>query len=338
MKKLIIIGIIVSILMIIVFGFIIIGLILSKSNTSGVIEVGLPNSLSKEDGYVYKTKEELETDFRKFEQTKVNFNKYNYVLIGITYNSCSEENIRIRSYSVNNKTIKVDATYNVSCGFCANLKEYFLLEVDKTSIDEYEVELNYKALNKPHCNLTTEEKPIIYIYPKEDLNVTIKVSNPELLTTTYPRYYNNGWEVFAKSDGTLYDKKTKKEYYALYWEGTNKKSEIKKDGFVVERSNTSAFLEEKLKQLGLTDREINEFIIFWLPKLDKNKYNYVRFETRKEIDSYMKLDINPKPDTIIRVWMDYKPLDKMINVEEQILETPQREGSTVVEWGGSLIK
>ena len=68
-----------------------------------------------------------------------------------------------------------------------------------------------------------------------------------------------------------------------------------------------------------------------------NKYNYIRFETLDEINSYMPLIIEPQPDTLIRVLMDYKPLDKKINVNEQQLSTPIRNGFTVVEWGGSEI-
>ena len=51
----------------------------------------------------------------------------------------------------------------------------------------------------------------------------------------------------------------------------------------------------------------------------------------------MSLDINPKPDTLIRVMMDYKPLDDYIEVKEQVLNPVIRSGFTVVEWGGSLI-
>ena len=52
----------------------------------------------------------------------------------------------------------------------------------------------------------------------------------------------------------------------------------------------------------------------------------------------MPLDITPNPDTIIRILMDYKPLDKKIIVKEQNLITSERTGFTVVEWGGSEIK
>ena len=180
------------------------------------------------------------------------------------------------------------------------------------------------------------DKPIIYIYPEEDMNVEVTVSNPEKFTVTYPKY-ENGWKVKALTDGTLIDKNNKK-YYALYWEGNGDKDSINKDGFVVKGEDSASFLEEKLEILGLNYKEKNEFIMYWLPKLESNKYNYIRFKTREEIDNNMKLNINPEPDTLIRVMMEYKGLDKKIKVKEEKLTKVERKGYTVVEWGGTEIK
>ena len=52
----------------------------------------------------------------------------------------------------------------------------------------------------------------------------------------------------------------------------------------------------------------------------------------------MPLEINPNPDIIIRVLMTFKGLQSPIDVEEQKLDTPERTGFTVVEWGGTEIK
>ena len=180
------------------------------------------------------------------------------------------------------------------------------------------------------------DKPIIYIYPEEDMDVEVTVSNPEKFTVTYPKY-EDGWKVKALTDGTLIDKNNKK-YYALYWEGNGDKDSINKDGFVVKGEDSASFLEEKLEILGLNYKEKNEFIMYWLPKLESNKYNYIRFKTREEIDNNMKLNINPKPDTLIRVMMEYKGLDKKIKLKEEKLTKVERKGYTVVEWGGTEIK
>lgn len=180
-------------------------------------------------------------------------------------------------------------------------------------------------------------KPIIYLYPVEDTEITVKLGKPNNLTVTYP-IYNNGWTVIAKPDGTLIDKNTGRKLYSLYWEGKHTEPINMNEGFVVKGEDSVKFLEEKLAILGLNDKEAEEFIIYWLPKLQENKYNYIRFASMDEINKNMPLELSKEPDSIIRVLMQYKALDKPIKVSEQVLETPNRVGFTVVEWGGTIIK
>lgn len=183
----------------------------------------------------------------------------------------------------------------------------------------------------------TPLKPIIYLYPEEETKLTVKLGNKENITCSYPEY-KDGWKILAKPDGTLIDLETNRKLYALYWEGKNMESKAEyKEGYCIKGEDTAKFLEEKLEKLGLNYKESEEFIIYWLPKLEKNKYNYIRFASMEEINEYMPLEISKEPDTIIRVLMEYKPLDKYIEVKEQELEMPERKGFTVVEWGGTEI-
>ena len=188
-------------------------------------------------------------------------------------------------------------------------------------------------------NSLSEDKPIIYLYPEETTEVTVKVGVEEKLTCTYPKYESSGWKVIAEPSGRLTDAKTGRELYCLYWEGNNTTKGNFKEGFVVKGEDSASFLEEKLEILGLNAREAEEFIIYWLPQMEKNEYNYIRFETLEEINENMPLDVSPKPDTIIRINMEWKALSKPIKVEEQKLEqAPKRTGFTLVEWGGTILK
>ena len=181
-------------------------------------------------------------------------------------------------------------------------------------------------------------KPIIYLYPEEETEVTVTLGNSDLITCSYPKYID-GWNVLAYPNGDLIDLDTNRTLYSLYYESTNAiRFEVEDEGFVVAREDTAEFLEEKLEVLGLTQREAEEFIIYWLPKLEENEYNYIRFATYEELEENMPLEIDPEPDTIIRVLMTYKGLDEPIEVEEQILETPERTGFVAVEWGGTEIE
>ena len=181
-------------------------------------------------------------------------------------------------------------------------------------------------------------KPIIYLYPEEITNVTVALGYPENTTHTYPKY-QGPWQVQAEPNGDLTDLKTGRHYYALYWEGKNTVStDTPTEGFIVKGEETIPFLEEKLDQLGLTEREAEEFIVYWLPKLESNPYNFIRFQTMAEQNKNMPLIITPAPKTLIRVMMEYDNLDNPIQIKEQTLPSkPERNGFTVVEWGGTKL-
>ena len=180
-------------------------------------------------------------------------------------------------------------------------------------------------------------KPIIYLYPETETNVSVELGNPEKITCSYPKY-TSGWKVIAKPNGDLTEIDSGKELYALYYESENKiPFSVEQDGFIVKGEDSARFLEEKLKILGLTDREAEEFIVYWLPRLEANPYNYIRFATQEEIDANMPLTITPTPDTTIRVMMVWKGLVSPIKVQEQQLESVARNGFVAVEWGGTEI-
>lgn len=180
-------------------------------------------------------------------------------------------------------------------------------------------------------------KPIIYLYPTEPTDVRVTVSHPELFTAQYPTY-GDGWRVMATPDGRLIDGATGRDLYALYYESTRIVPAHRTDqGFVVPGDQTASFLEQALPQLGLSPREAEEFIVYWLPILQDNPYSYIRFESAAEQAANQALTITPAPDTVIRVMMDWRRLDQPITVTPQVLTSPARQGFVAVEWGGTEI-
>ena len=203
------------------------------------------------------------------------------------------------------------------------------------------LELNHfqeSSTYTPHVQIDVMKKPIIYLYPTTETLISVKRLNDRNITCSYPKY-NGEWKVLAKPNGDLKDLSSNKNLYSLYYESKSEIDfKIEKDGFIVNSNEVSKFLEEKLSILGLTEREAEEFIVYWLPKLEANKYNYIRFATQKEINKNMPLEINPTPDSIIRILMTFKGLDEPIKVTEQKLTTPNRTGFVAVEWGGTEIE
>lgn len=194
-----------------------------------------------------------------------------------------------------------------------------------------------KIQGKELPSITSEKyrKPVIYLYPEETSEVSVRLGFKGNLTVTYP-LYNDGWNVTAEPDGTLTDASGKKYNY-LYWEGNSDAEFDMSEGFCVKGSDTAEFLEEALEKLGLTRREANEFIVYWLPYMEGNAYNVISFQKEAYTDCAV-LDVSPEPDTVIRVFMAYYPSEKAVDIPVQQLTAPERVGFTVVEWGGSEIK
>lgn len=268
----------------------------------------------------------------------------NYIVF--SYTAYNQPIIKARlgavSYSSDNVNLYVwDDTF----GSSADISAYSIIIPTQKEINDVNViglytdeEFNDIKNNIDHSDYPSIDKPIIYLYPTKEIEVSVKLLNSDKIIYSYPKYID-GWNVLAKPNGDLVNLDNERYLYSLYYESESvEEFNITQEGFVVKGEESTKFLEEKLEILGLNEREIEEFIIYWLPKLESNKYNYIRFASQEEINKNMPLDINPSPDSIIRVLMTFKGLDNYIEVKEQQLVTPIRKGFVVVEWAGTEIK
>ena len=187
-------------------------------------------------------------------------------------------------------------------------------------------------------DLPVAAKPVIYLYPKEETDVHVELELTESeLSTTYPKY-NNGWDVTAYPDGTLVNKADGSHHKYLFWDAVNCRTRFDfSKGFCVAGSDTESFLKEKLTYMGLNEQEMNEFIVYWLTLMEHNAYNLITFQGDAYTNS-AKLNITPTPDSLLRIFMAYVPLENAVDITPQKLESFERKGFTVVEWGGTEIK
>lgn len=181
-------------------------------------------------------------------------------------------------------------------------------------------------------------KPVIYLYPEQKQFTEVKLNYRGNITIAYPKY-NNSWDVIAYPGGKIVSLLDNKEYSYLFWEGNDNTANYDlSTGFIVKGADVANFLQDKLAKLGLTPKEYNEFIVYWLPKMIDNDYNLIHFATKEEYNDRAILDIKPTPDSILRVFMVFKKLDKVINVIPQKIQPFERSGFSVIEWGGTEIK
>lgn len=215
---------------------------------------------------------------------------------------------------------------------CTNKQEKENNEIQETTNTESEIDDNCQNKDDPDIAFY---KPVIYLYPEEETEVSVNLTLNGKLTCTYPKY-NNGWTVTAKPDGTLTDKNGM-NYNYLYWEGKTDTEFDFSTGYCVKGSESAEFLEKELAKQGLNRKEANEFITFWLPQMEQNEYNIISFQ-KETYTNAAKLNVNPNPNTIIRVFMAFKPSNEYVEISApKETETPQRNGFTLVEWGGSIL-
>lgn len=177
-------------------------------------------------------------------------------------------------------------------------------------------------------------KPVIYLYPTHDTQVTVKVGAS--ITKSEPAY-GEGWKVLAKTDGSIITNHIK--YDSLFWEGFGwgPYPEVK-SGIVVEKSKVAETITENLTQIGLNQKEISDFKDFWLPKMPDTKLVRLTWFLNADMDKLAPLAISPKPDSLIRVFLDYAGSNEPISIALQVLPKMPRIGFTAVEWGGLLRK
>lgn len=178
-------------------------------------------------------------------------------------------------------------------------------------------------------------KPVIYLYPQSTTRISVQLDPKGGFSASDPPY-NKGWNIIAAPDSRLTEMKSGKIYPYLFWEGRGGMYKSPKNGFIVKQSNVHDFLVEKLGLLGLNGKETSDFIEFWEPRMHDSPYYFVGFHGNRIMDELAPLKIEPKPDTVIRILMDFLPLVEPIPVQEPIIKTPIRSGFTVVEWGGVL--
>jgi len=220
---------------------------------------------------------------------------------------------------------------------------YYNEWVEEITIDS----LLYKPRHKTYItvwwnrteNQIIVDKPVIYLYPNKPTIVDIQVEPAGELTFTYPAY-NEGWKVQANPNGEL--KIGDKTYNYLFWESSQTLDWSYADlnsGFLIDGNKSLTFLEEKLTEFGLSDKEKADFITFWGPQLQGNSMNYIHFAINEDCNDFAELKISPKPDHIYRIYLLTFPVEdqKQLNLKEQEFQKIDRSGFTVIEWGGSHI-
>jgi len=178
-------------------------------------------------------------------------------------------------------------------------------------------------------------KPVIYLYPTKTESVNVQVGAN--VTVSDPLYNPlKGWQnVIASPNGQLIY--NGQNYSSLFWEGTGFGTYPGiSSGTVVPQAKVAETIRSQLGAQGFKTNEVNDFMDYWQSRIPDQPYVRLTWFTTAQLNELAPLSISPKPDTLIRTFLDMRGLDRAITIPAQRFAAPVRTGFTVVEWGGLL--
>lgn len=184
-------------------------------------------------------------------------------------------------------------------------------------------------------------KPAIYLYPTATTEISVSVKANGYLSLIYPKFNvdNASWKVTATADGLITLDNSKYDY--LWWESiVNGQIAFEENrGFVLQKANLAGQLNSLLTEMNLNTKEKDQFLEYWLPAMEELRGDnvFVTFLFNEEVNQIASLTFNPKPLNEFRVFMLFKPVEKDYPVKPQQIQKANRDGFTVIEWGGGEI-
>ncbi len=186
---------------------------------------------------------------------------------------------------------------------------------------------------EPQDNDTTcvvDRKPNLYIYPKDTLNLSIEIAFPnggEILESI-PEY-NDSWNVVVNPNG-----KIDNIYYYLYYECKIPKLTQKEYGWLIKNEKLKEFFEDNMKTSGFNQREINDFIEYWIPVFTDFEYYEIYPQFNETLKNMIEVKFSVAPDNFYRLhYLVIGRNDSKLNLIPPHVEVAKREKYFSVEWG-----
>ena len=124
----------------------------------------------------------------------------------------------------------------------------------------------------------------------------------------------------------------------LFYENTLNQIELPEEGWVVAQKDLYTWFDDALPRLGLNEKETIQFKEYWLYELLDSPYYEIKLFSNEFLLENMKLSIDPDPDSTLRLIFNFKEIKDFKEIKNPQIKEFERNGFTVVEWGGRLEK
>lgn len=178
------------------------------------------------------------------------------------------------------------------------------------------------------CNMVY--KPNIYIYPNEQIDLSVKLNFPMggKIVTSIPEY-GTGWNVVVDTSGLI-----NSTYSFLFYESTQPDVWQRNYGWIIQIDKLESFFRQNMTDYGFNEREINDFIEYWIPRLNDYPLYSIYPQTKSIIDEVIQLDFSKQPENILRLFYVIKGQNQLQEkLTEPTIDSFVRIGYFVTEWG-----
>lgn len=147
-------------------------------------------------------------------------------------------------------------------------------------------------------------KPLVYYYSKnkENNKLTLNLNAWDYFTKIIPNFSsNNTWDFVSENwkINVLWN-----NYDYLYYSLLTIWYKPNSDWWIVKWDDVVKFFEDKLTKINFNKKEKIDFIDFWKDNYENNKYYFISFKYKDQLDEIVKLDFFKKPDNEFRVLLD----------------------------------
>ena len=173
-------------------------------------------------------------------------------------------------------------------------------------------------------------KPNIYIYPEEEIQLDVILSFPMggKVITSIPEYIN-GWSVTVDKNGIIDD-----IYSYLFYESLQPDIWQKSDGWLIKKSELESFFRMNMAEFGFFGQEIDDFIDYWIPRLNDHSFYAIYPQTKELIDDVIEIYFSTQPKNSLRLFYVIKGHESIVDeLPVPEIESFNREGFYVTEWG-----
>ncbi len=164
----------------------------------------------------------------------------------------------------------------------------------------------------------------IYFYPEDNMDLKLSVANSPF------------YSFKLNKDGTFNYRNNL--YYSVQYGINSSKPILPKAGKLIEKSRLNVELVKITEELNFTEKEQDDFTIYWLSALPQASYYSVSLLDQKEAKEVAPWIVEPLPTTEIRYIFYFKLLVKKpddLAVVDHFIPF-ERKGFTVVDIGGII--